>query len=91
VLDNIKAREYHVQPEHKFGIVATVVPTTLYLLALQTEVSKASARKATTRGGALLAVYSLHILVMYEACPESRDTKVLNMCNIFNLQKRHCE
>ena len=27
----------------------------------------------------------------YEACPESKDTKVLNMYNIFNLQKRHCE
>jgi hypothetical protein len=27
----------------------------------------------------------------YEACPESEDTKVFNMCNIFNLQKRHCE
>ena len=24
-------------------------------------------------------------------CPESKDTKVLNMYNIFNLQKRHCE
>jgi hypothetical protein len=29
--------------------------------------------------------------VFYEACPESKDTKVLNMCNIFNLQKRHCQ
>ena len=28
---------------------------------------------------------------MYEACPESKDTKVLNMYNIFNLQKLHCE
>jgi hypothetical protein len=27
----------------------------------------------------------------YEACPASKDTKVLNMCNKFNLQKRHCE
>ena len=27
----------------------------------------------------------------YEACPESKDTKVLNMCNIFNLQKWYCE
>jgi hypothetical protein len=26
----------------------------------------------------------------YEACPESKDTKVLNMY-IFNLQKQHCE
>jgi hypothetical protein len=26
-----------------------------------------------------------------EACPESKDTKVLNTNNIFNLQKRHCE
>jgi hypothetical protein len=28
---------------------------------------------------------------MYEACLESKDTKILNMYNIFNLQKRHCE
>jgi hypothetical protein len=27
----------------------------------------------------------------YEACPESKDSKVLNMYNIFNLQKQHCE
>ena len=27
----------------------------------------------------------------YEACPESKDTKVLNMYNLFNLQKRHFE
>jgi hypothetical protein len=27
----------------------------------------------------------------YEASPESKDTKVLNMHKIFNLQKRHCE
>jgi len=27
----------------------------------------------------------------YEPCPESKDTKVLNMYNIFNLQKRHCK
>ena len=29
------------------------------------------------------------ILNKIEACPESKDTKVLNMYNIFNLQKRH--
>ena len=28
---------------------------------------------------------------LYEACLESKDIKVLNMYNIFNLQKRHCE
>ena len=28
---------------------------------------------------------------MYEACPEIEDTKVLNMYNIFNLQKRYCK
>ena len=27
----------------------------------------------------------------YEPCPESKGTKALNMYNIFNLQKRHCE
>jgi hypothetical protein len=29
--------------------------------------------------------------VNYEMCPESEDTKVLNMYNIFNLKKRRCE
>jgi len=33
----------------------------------------------------------VHYEHLYEACPESKDTKVLNMYNIFNLQKRHCE
>jgi hypothetical protein len=32
-----------------------------------------------------------HLTSTYEACPGSKDTKVLNMYNIFNLQKRHCE
>jgi hypothetical protein len=27
----------------------------------------------------------------YEACPDSKYTKVLNMYNIFNLQKPHCQ
>jgi len=27
----------------------------------------------------------------YEACPQSKDAKVLNMYNIFNLKKRNCE
>ena len=27
----------------------------------------------------------------HEACAESTDTNVLNVYNIFNLQKRHCE
>jgi len=27
----------------------------------------------------------------YEECPESKGTKVLNMYNIFNLEKLHCE
>jgi hypothetical protein len=36
--------------------------------------------------------YSIHILLssistlLVRGCPESKDTKVLNMCNIFNLQ-----
>jgi hypothetical protein len=29
--------------------------------------------------------------LIYEAYPESKDTKVLNMYNTLNLQKRHCE
>ena len=51
-------------------IVTTAVPTTLYLLALQTEVSKASVRKATKkRGGGggftdcLLATYFSHVSI----------------------------
>jgi len=40
--------------------------------------------------------WSLEIFVKnktqnYEAWPECKDTKVFNMYNIFNLQKRHCE
>ena len=31
------------------------------------------------------------LLTIYEACLESKDTKVLNMYNNLNLQKRHCE
>jgi len=31
------------------------------------------------------------IMWKYETCLESKDTKVLNMYNICNLQKRHCE
>jgi hypothetical protein len=31
------------------------------------------------------------VVKTYEACPESKYTKVLNMYSIFNLQKRHCE
>jgi hypothetical protein len=27
----------------------------------------------------------------YKACPDSKDTKGLNMNNIFNLQKPHCQ
>ena len=27
----------------------------------------------------------------YEGCLESKDTKILTMYNIFNLQKRHCQ
>ena len=30
-------------------------------------------------------------VLIYEACPESKDIKVLNVYNIFNLQTRHCE
>ena len=35
--------------------------------------------------------YVIIALRMYEACLESKNTKVLNTYNIFNLQKRHCE
>jgi len=33
----------------------------------------------------------LSLFLISEECSESKDTKVLNMYNIFNLQKRHCE
>jgi len=40
-------------------------------------------------------IFSTHSFLQtqsYEACPKSKDTKVLlNMYNIFNLQERHCE
>ena len=36
-------------------------------------------------------VYIYIYIYIHEACPESKDTKVLNMYNIFNLQKRHYE
>jgi hypothetical protein len=36
-------------------------------------------------------IFSLQYVHYVRACPESKDTKVLNMHNIFNLQKRHCE
>jgi hypothetical protein len=32
-------------------------------------------------------IYVCIYVCMYETCPESKDTKVLNMYNIFNLQK----
>ena len=32
-----------------------------------------------------------YLICSYEACPENKDTKFLNMYNVFNLQKRHCE
>jgi len=31
------------------------------------------------------------LMIVYEACLESKDTQVLNMYSIFSLQKRHCE
>jgi hypothetical protein len=40
-----------------------------------------------------LGKHSMYVYIYiytYEACPESNDTKVLNMHNTFNLQKRHC-
>ena len=40
----------------------------------------------------LLLLCSLQFLNrLYDACLESKDTKLLNMYNIFNLQKRQCE
>jgi len=33
----------------------------------------------------------MYVCINYETCPESKDTNVLNMYSIFNLQKRHCE
>jgi len=40
----------------------------------------------------MFLIYAMsNVLLKYEACPESKDTKVLNMYNIFNLQKPHYE
>jgi hypothetical protein len=36
-------------------------------------------------------IYNYESVEEYEACPESKDSKILNMYNVFNLQKRHCE
>jgi hypothetical protein len=39
-------------------------------------------------------MYQVYIILKinkYEACPESKDSKVLDMYSIFNLQKRHYE
>jgi len=36
-------------------------------------------------------VFHLQARNFYEACPENKDTKVLNKYNIFNLQKQRCE
>ena len=44
-----------------------------------------------TKVGLKKEIVTLASMYMYECCPESKDTKVLNMYNIFNLQKRHCE
>jgi hypothetical protein len=39
----------------------------------------------------LLNEFNQKFMVYYQASPESKYTKILNMYNIFNLQKRHCE
>jgi len=45
---------------------------------------------ATSKFQAPVASFTLRTN-KYESCPESKDTKFLNMYNIFYLQKRHCE
>jgi len=44
-----------------------------------------------TKVGLKKEIVTLASMYMYECCPESKDTKVLNMYNIFNLQKPHCQ
>jgi len=39
----------------------------------------------------LPVILGIDSVFRYEASPESKDTKVLNMYNIFNLQKPHCQ
>jgi len=41
--------------------------------------------------GHLFDAIGKNLSFSYEAYPESKDTKVWNMYNIFNLQKRHPE
>jgi len=38
----------------------------------------------------LICTLKFHYRI-YEACPENRDTNVLNIYNIFNVPKGHCE
>jgi hypothetical protein len=45
----------------------------------------------TKQKAAFESIAHWHNVSKYEACPESKDTKVLNMYNFFNLHKRHCE
>ena len=40
------------------------------------------------RQGECISINTVHLVSSYyEACPESKDTKFLNMYSIFNLQK----
>jgi hypothetical protein len=45
----------------------------------------------TLKKESVLGVTCLFNFFLYEGCLVSKDTKVLNMYNIFNLQKRHCK
>jgi hypothetical protein len=50
-----------------------------------------TAEKGLRLGHDRFCPYPLQLIILllfYEACPESKDTKVLNMYSIFNLQKR---
>ena len=39
----------------------------------------------------LSIIRSLVLYDIYKSCPDSKDTNVLNMYSIFNLQKPHCQ
>ena len=79
--------EFHCLPNLNF-IWTDILQTGNRLVALRIHVSP---HKSWQLFYFLAEVWQCGKWSIYKACPESKDTKVLNMYNIFNLQKRHCE
>jgi hypothetical protein len=76
-----------------FPPLRRVLPNDLFPSGFLTKTLYTGLSQSRYPSGALYAfVNIMHIShTAYETCPESKDTKVLNLYNIFNLQKRHCE